>query len=181
MGLGLSIGVLGTLVWSFFNPLWASTIFLLVFVLALEGYIFLMSIKDRPHHLEPFSDPFNLNPDEANVVKKYHLFFKFPMASQQFSAAISLIQISTLVWVPWLIYSKLWIAAIAIAINYFIAERLAMQLNPRLFMHRRLKGPFFAGTALKVFNTASTELIAIDSAFEKLHKYDERLHNANHQ
>lgn len=168
MGMILSAGVLGTLIWSFFNPLLASAVFLFVFVLIFEGYIYFVSRTDRPHHLKSWSDPFNLNPDEVLVVKKYHLFFKFPTASLQFSRTISAIQLSSLIWVPWLIHSRIWFSAILILINYFISERLAMQLNPRLYLSQRSKNLY-----------ASTELEAIDTAFEKFHKYDADLHKIN--
>ena len=118
-----------------------------------------MSRVGRPDALEPFTDPLYLNPDEVAVVKKYHLFFKFPFASREFSGALSGIQLSTFLWVPWLLYNGLWITAVAIAGNYFVASFLAMQLNPRLFL-QRASGP----AALY----AQSELLAIDSALAKL-------------
>jgi len=163
IGILITIGVLGTLIWSFFEPLWASKIFLFGFILAFEGYIYLMSRAGRPDNLEPFSEPFYLTPDEVSVVKKYHLFFKFPFASREFSGALSAVQLSSFIWVPWLLYSGLWLTAIAIGFNYFIAGWLAMQLNPRLFLQRGANGP------AAVF--AITELHAIDSALEKLQNH----------
>lgn len=155
----ISFGVFATLVWSFFNPIWASRVFLFVFIAAFEGYIFLMSRAGRPDHLEAFTEPFYLSPDELTVVKKYHLFFKFPFASRDFSGALSGIQLSTVIWVPWLLYNDMWLTAIAIGLNYFIVAPLAMQLNPRLFLSR-------AKGAAVLF--AHGELTAIESAFEKL-------------
>ena len=103
-------GAIATIVWSFFNPLWASKAFL-VLIAIFEGYIFLMSRAGRPDHLEAFTAPPDLNTDEVAVVKKYHLFFKFPFASREFSAALSAIQLSTFIWVPWLLYQGLWLTA----------------------------------------------------------------------
>lgn len=160
-GVLITLGVIGTLVWSYFDPLWASKVFLFGFIGLFEGYIFLMSRVGRPDGLEPFTEPLYLNPDEVTVVKKYHLFFKFPFASRQFSGAMSGIQLSTFIWVPWLLYNGLWFTAVAIGGNYFAASFLAMQLNPRLFLQRAL-GP----AALY----AQSELLAIDSAIEKLTK-----------
>lgn len=155
----ISFGAIATLVWSFFDPLWASKVFLFIFIAAFEGYIFLMSRAGQADRLEAFTEPLYLNPDEVVVIKKYNLFFKFPFASRDFSAALSAIQLSAFVWVPWLLYQGLWLTAIAIGVNYFIAASLAMQLNPRLFLSRAT-----GGVAL----FAHGELMAIESALEKL-------------
>lgn len=162
----ISFGVIGTLVWSFFSPLWASNVFLVFFVI-FEGYIFLMSRAGRPVTLEAFTEPLHLNTDEVAVVKKYHLFFRFPFASRDFSAAISAIQLSAFVWVPLLLYQGLWLTAIAIGANYFIAAPLAMQLNPRLFLSRAADAPTGPTGVLARFS-ARGELMAIESALEKL-------------
>lgn len=165
-GILISFGVIATIIWSFFTPLWASKVFLFGFIMAFESYIYLMSRVGRPDNLEPFSEPFYFNPEEVAVVKKYHLFFKFPFASREFSGAISGIQLSSFIWVPWLLYNGLWITAIAIGTNYFIAGWLAMQLNPRLFLQQGVNGP--------AAFIAISELQAIDSAFEKLQNYTPR-------
>lgn len=154
----ISIGVIGTLIWSFFSPPLAAKVFLIL-VAVFEGYIFLMSRTGRTDHLEAFSAPHYFNPDEVTVIKKYHLYFKFPLASRDFSAALSAIQLSAFVWVPWLLYQDLWLTAIAIGANYFIAAPLAMQLNPRLFLSR-------ATGTVALF--AHGERMAIESALEKL-------------
>lgn len=154
----ISIGVLGTLIWSFFSPALAAKVFLII-VAVFEGYIFLMSRAGRPDHLEAFSSPHYFNPDEVAVIKKYHLFFKFPFASRDFSAALSAIQLSSFIWVPWLLYQSQWLTGIAIGANYFIAAPLAMGLNPRLFLSRPTG-------AVALF--AHGELMAIESALEKL-------------
>jgi len=164
----ISFGVIGTLVWSFFSPLWASNVFLIFFVI-FEGFIFLMSRAGRSNHIDAFTAAYDLNTKEVAVVKKYHLFFRFPFASRDFSAAISAVQLSTFVWVPWLLYQGLWLTAIAIGFNYFIAAPLAMQLNPRLFLSRaadRLDALGPAGVLARI--SEGGELRAIESALEKL-------------
>lgn len=159
----ITFGVFGILIWSFFEPLWASKVFLFGFIMAFEGYIYVMSLIGRPDNLKSFSEPFYFNPDEVAVVKKYHIFFKFPFASRELSGAISGIQLSSFIWVPWLFYNGLWITAIAVAINYFIAGWFAMQLNPRLFLQQGLNGP----AAFMIID----EFQAVESAFEKLKNY----------
>lgn len=157
MGALISVGVIGNLIWSFFNPVLAAKVFIILVGL-FEGYIILMSRIGRPDNLGAFNPPYYLNPDEVAVVKRYHLFFRFPFASRELSAALSGIQLSSLVWVPWLLYQQEWLAAIALALNFFIAATLAMQLNPRLFLSRAS-----GVTAL----TASMELMSIQSALRK--------------
>lgn len=161
IGIFIQIAALITIIWSFFEPSLASKIFLFVFIVGFEGYIFLMWLAGKPRHLRPFTEPLFLAPDEVSVVKKYHLYFKFPFASRQFSGAISFVQILSFVWVPWLLYKGYWLTGVIIGINYFIAGSLAMQLNPRLFLQRA------TGAATLI---AINELQAIDSAKEKLFK-----------
>ncbi len=162
IGLIIIVSLLGNLIWSFFEPLWASKVFLFGFMLVFEGYIYLMSRAGRPDSLVAFSEPFRFNPDEVSVVKKYHLFFSFPFATREFSGAISGVQLSSFIWVPWLFYNGLWITAIAVGMNYFIAGWLAMHLNPRLFLQQGAN----TGHAF-----AMRELHAIESALEKLQNY----------
>jgi len=164
-GILITLGVIGTLVWSYFDPLWASKTFLFGIVGLFEGYIYLMSRAGRPDALEPFTEPLYLNPDEVAVVEKYHLFFKFPFASREFSGALSGIQLSTFIWVPWLFYNGFWVTAVAIGGNYFVASFLAMQLNPRLFLQQ-------ASGAAALY--AQCELLAIDSALTKLTRHPGR-------
>ena len=154
----VTLGSIGCLVWSYFEPSLASKVFIISFTLY-EGYIYLMSLTGQPRHLEAFTAPFYLNPEEVAVVKKYHLFFKFPMASSDFSAACSIIQLSSFIWVPWLLYQGLWPNAISIGANSFIAAYFATKLNPRMFLSRAT-----GAMALVV----QEELYTINSALEKL-------------
>lgn len=179
MGAIISIGILGSLIWSFYDPRSASLTYLCI-ILLFEGYIFWASKYDCPDQLEPLSEPFYLTADEVDVVKKYHLHFKFPMASQQFAGALTLTQLLMYVWVPWLLYSKLWIAALIIFVNYYVAGLLARVLSPQAYLKKVFHSPIEGDSVkqLSAMGKAGIELNAIRSAFEKFRNYDESIHEA---
>jgi len=130
IGLIIKILIAAALVWSFFMPDWASTNFILVFVVAFEGYIALMSLLGRPSQIEPFTSPLYLTPAEVAAIKRFHLFFRYPYASRQFSSVISTIQLASIILVPWLLYKGIWIKAAVLGLNYYSIGYLAVKLNP---------------------------------------------------
>jgi hypothetical protein len=150
--------ILATLIGSFFHYAFPLRFFV-GFVAVFEGHMLLMSLIESRKSIPTFSSPYYFNPDEVNVLKTYPLFFKFPAASRDFSAALSAIQLSSFVWVPWLIYQAHWIEAIVIGANFFIAGRLSMKLNPILFLSR--------ATGIDSI-IAAGQLGALQSALEKV-------------
>lgn len=125
----LKIISLAFIVWSFFGPIIASTIFISFFVI-LEGWLLLVHFSNKPkYNLRYFT------PSELKVLKKYHLYFRYPFSSKSFSSTVSGIQLSAFIFVPWLLFNKIWMQAIIIGINYFIAGKIAVKLNPRFFLH----------------------------------------------
>lgn len=127
--------VISTLAGSLFDLSVSVKIFV-AYTAIFEGWIILMSRLEARKEIEPFSPPCYFNPDEIYVIRQYPLFFKFPYASRDFSAALSFIQLSTFLWVPWLLYQGAWLGAVAISLNFFIAAPLSMKLNPQLFLSR---------------------------------------------
>jgi len=94
------------------------------------------------------------------VLRKYHLYFRYPFASRSFSSILSGIQLSAFIWVPWLLYNRLWIPAIFIGLNYFIAGPIAVKLNPRFFLHDAVEN--------KGNRYFLSEMMAVDSVCEKI-------------
>lgn len=132
---GMPLFVIGAalLVWSIWSPWLASTAFILIFALV-EGYVLL---GQRAAGLNPDSQQWNL--EEIVVLREYPLYFRFPMASRSLSGALSGVQLSVFLWVPWLLYNQLWWQAILIGVNYFLAGRLAFKLNPRGLLHHAVE------------------------------------------
>lgn len=129
----LSVIVLLLMIYSFFEPKYAS-IFYLIFLLIFEGYLILLDMSGENVN----TSKFNLDILEEKIFKKYFLFFYFPYLSKQLSSVLSGIQILTFIWVPWLlIKGQIW-QSILIGLNYFIAGYLAAKLNPLFFLHRAI-------------------------------------------
>jgi len=116
-------------IYSLFQPYTAAIVYFL-FIFLFEGYIFLtykIPKNNWDHTL--FSD------QEILILNRYKLFFLYPFASKSFSSLLSGIQLSAFLWVPWLVYNKIWLFALFIGLNYFIGAKLSVKLNPILFLH----------------------------------------------
>lgn len=131
MAIFLYPGIIILLISSFFEPKYASIVYL-VFLLIFEGYLVLLNMSGQ--NID--TSNFNLDLIEKEIFKKYYLFFCFPYTSKQLSSVLSGIQIFTFIWVPWLlIKGQIW-QAILIGLNYFIAGFLSVKLNPLFFLYR---------------------------------------------
>lgn len=105
--------------------------------------------------------------EEVNVIERYRLFFQYPTASRMLSPMLSAIQLSVFLLVPWLLFKGLYVQAIIIGANYFIASQLAVILNPQFFLHDNLdKGKIKDQNYRDRF---TRDMHAIDSALEKMY------------
>lgn len=141
------------IIWLFFDPTVASYSFV-VFIIIFEGHI-LFANKINPAFRE-----LDMNSDELAALNKYHLYFRFPFASRQYSTAISGVQLSTFIWVPWLLYNSLWVLAIIIGFNYFLTSIIAPRLNPRFYLHDAVES--------RGMSQYLPEMEAVDSVCEKI-------------
>lgn len=150
----LKLLAFGILIWSFFQPLIAAIVFVTLIVL-FEGWLLLSNIFWKPKVNTDY-----WTTEEQAAIRKYHLYFRYPFASRSFSSTLSGIQLSAFIWVPWLLYNRIWIPAIIIGLNYFIAAPLVLKLNPQSFFHDAVE------------NRGNTDLLpemmAIDSVSEKI-------------
>jgi|GEM_PF-2030481 len=151
--------LLAIIIYSFWNPLVASTIFITIIGL-FEIWIILAQWQGK--NIVPKDDKWSFQ--EFETIKKYYTFFRYPFAAKIFSATLSMIQLSVFIWVPWLIYRNLWIPAILIGINYFIAGTLAVKLNPRHFLHDAVEKQ--NGTQYL------SEMLMVDTIIEKMWNID---------
>lgn len=120
-----------------------------------QGWILLAHMLARPA-----LDPTKWSPAELSALRKYFIYFRYPSAAKIFSGACSAIGLSAFLWVPWLVYKGFWIRAILIGLNYFLANGLAVNLNPQLFLRDAV--------VKKGKQTQLPELLAVESISEKL-------------
>jgi hypothetical protein len=127
----MKILVIIILISSFFYPLQASWFFIIFFT-SLEGCLSLVSFMKQEKGLAKYA---HLNNEEKQILEKYYLYFRYPFASKSFSTTLSLISLSTIIFVPWLLYNHLWLQSIIIFFNYFLAGMLSSGLNIRFYLH----------------------------------------------
>lgn len=119
---------MGLFVWSLFYPIVASYVFVGLAALFV-AYLFVIDICTRP---EP--DTLVWTPEEIQVIRKYHLALRFPFAARGYSCYLNGIRWSSLVWVPWMLWNRLWIPAAFLAINFFLTASLCFRLDPFFFL-----------------------------------------------
>ena len=142
---------------AFFNTAWGVGVFFCVFGL-FELYVWAMDCLGRPK-VEPYTNPMGFGVDEARIFSKYHLFFKYPSACSGFSGLLSAVQLSTLIWVPLLLFRHFWVAAAIIAVNWYLAGWLAMRLNPARFLNDMVKkGHTVMAADLSAFNSVCEQI-----------------------
>ena len=133
---------LGFLIWSIFSPINASIAFICLFAVVEGWFLFLDMIKSPD--LQLMKSKYCLTDSELRVFNKYYIFYKFPNLSSKTSVAMSGFQYSAFLWVPWLLYNRLWILAIVTGLNFFLANYLSKKLKPLLFaFHANPKDPIY--------------------------------------
>lgn len=146
------------LIISFLYPLQASWVFI-AFLVFLEGYLFLTSIRRK----YSFSRDISFNEEERKIIEKHHLYFRYPFTARSLSTSLSFIALSAIIFVPWLLYNHLWLQAVIIGLNYFIAQLLSTKLNIRFYLHdavERLKK-----------EEHRKEMMMVDSICEKISNF----------
>lgn len=118
------------LVTSFFYPTLASWVFVAFFVI-LEAYVLVTSRKRE----NSFAGGAHFNQEEKQTIEKYHLYFRYPYTAKSLSTSLSLIALSGIIWVPWLLYNHLWLQAIIVGLNYIVAQHFSTKLNIRFYLH----------------------------------------------
>lgn len=149
-------------IFSFFSPSIGSWSFIGMAVLFETYALFLNLSKAKVKN----NDKKYTN-DEVEIIERYHIFFRYPMASRMLSPLFSAIQLSAFVLVPWLLLNGLFIQAILIGINYFVAQQFAVILNPQFFLHDNIdKGKIKDPIAKLQF---TRDMHTIDSALKKMY------------
>ena len=158
----LILGVtLWLLCWSFSEPVTAASWFI-AFCALIDVWLIALQKTQRPKSLEPGTAPHFLTPDEVQVVLEYPLLFKYPLTAYSIFSGLNYLQLASGIWVIWLVYSGHWPLAIPIAINFMIASKLGVMLEPRPW-HTRIAN----GNRGDASSISQVYLETIQSVFEK--------------
>ena len=114
--------------WSLFHTTVASYAFVVLAGLFV-AYLFFMDKGTRP---EP--DPELWTPDEIKVIREYHLALRFPFGARDFSCHLNGIRWSSLIWIPWMLWHRLWVPAGFLAVNFLATASLSVRLDPFFFL-----------------------------------------------
>ena len=76
-----------------------------------------------------------------------------------FSNLLNGIRLSTIIWVPWLLWNKVWIPASFLALYFFISASISVRLDPFFFLNNAVS------KGMKEYNR---ELLLLSHVFEKL-------------
>jgi hypothetical protein len=71
-----------------------------------------------------------LEADEADIVRRYPLYFARPALARECASTLSAIGLATLVLVPWLTYRLQWAQAILIGVMLFAVARMTKLMSP---------------------------------------------------
>ncbi len=116
---------------AFFYPIDVSWFFIIFFVI-FEGYLLLLDLRGKKIKI---SNKINFTEEEKIIIKRYHLYFRYPFTAKSFSTTLSLIALSGIPLSIWFLFNGLWPQAIIIGINIWISGMLSSKLNTRFFLH----------------------------------------------
>jgi hypothetical protein len=71
-----------------------------------------------------------LEADEADIVRRYPLYFARPALARECASTLSAIGLASLVLVPWLTYKLQWAQAALIGVMLFAVARLTRLMSP---------------------------------------------------
>jgi hypothetical protein len=155
-GLG-ALAVAALAGWGFLDPRHASWAFAAAEFAFLAWLARELRRADAPALRASACEP--LEPDEADIVQRYPLYFARPAFARECASTLAALGLASLVLVPWFTYKLQWAPAILIGILLFAVGRLTKLLSPVYAL--RLAGAKGDREALRL-------LSAHDSAARKL-------------
>lgn len=151
------------LIWGFFSPATASWTFIGLFIAIFEGHSLVMYLTHRSKvSIKPDEPPYFLSPDELLVVRKYPVLFMLPFAAMEYARGLAGIPLTSYAWVPWLLYSGLYVQGAIIVVNFFLVNQLVVRIDPRNFYQQAMQ----TGNVPK---WVVDEIQSCESAMSKLH------------
>ena len=76
--------------------------------------------------------PYNLSPEEAELVGRYRFHFTYPGVARQSASILAAIGLASLVLAPWLTIKHQLVEAILLGANLFAVARFTKTLSPML-------------------------------------------------
>lgn len=119
---------LALFVWSLFQPSIAGYVYITLAAIFV-GYLFFTDIAGRPK-----PDSLLWRPEEARVIRDYHLALRFPSGARDFSCFLNGIRWSGLIWIPWMLWNHLWIPAGFLAAIFICTSSMSVRLDPFFFL-----------------------------------------------
>lgn len=154
--------ILGIVILAFFEPLLGSWVFIIITAFLEVWVVLTNSIKIKVKNSNN-----KYTPHEVEMIEKYRIFFKYPFLSRNLSPIFSGIQLAIFPLVPWFLIKGLYIQAVIIGLNYFVATQLVVILNPQFFLHDNLDKGKIKDLIQEVRFRKDME--AIDSALKKMY------------
>lgn len=113
-------------IWSLINFALPSYIYSGIVVLFSVYLIFIDMLKPTP-------DSSAYSEREIQIIRKYHLYIKYPSGSKIFSIVLNTFRWSAIVWVPWLYWNHSWILGSILLLNFIFLGGLSVRLDPIFF------------------------------------------------
>lgn len=125
---------LGFFVWSVFSPAIAAYCYLGFSVFLVAVVVFF----DRS--ARPTPNAAMWTPEEIRLWKKYHLAIRYPLGSRVWSGYFDGTRLLLIfIWVPWLLWSRLWIPAILSLVYYLAVGPVVLRLSPFFYLSDAVK------------------------------------------
>lgn len=114
-------------VWSIYSPAMAGYFYIGACTL-FAIYVFVLDAS------RPIPDENNWNENEAYILRKYHVSLKYPNVARDLSGYLGGISIAAWIWVPWLLYNRLWFIAAFFPVYHIIVTPLAIKYDPDFYV-----------------------------------------------
>ncbi len=119
------LAALGIFIWSLFSPEIAGYSYIAAMLL-LEIWHYLVELISRPN-----PDPEYWDDEEIEIIRKYHIFIRYPFGARVISTAINGFRtIGLFLFSPWMLYNKIWICAAIAIVNYILVGPLIVRFDP---------------------------------------------------
>ncbi len=109
---------------SFFAPVVALSIYVIM-VVALDALVFL---ADGAARTPP--DRLTLSLVEREVFSRHSVYIRLPGGSSEVCAALQATRWLSLLWVPWLFWSELWLPAGLLVVHFLVTSAISVRMNP---------------------------------------------------
>ena len=115
-------------IWAIFMPTIGGWAFVGLYVV-FEAYLFFIDSS------KPNPDPAAWNPDEIEILRKYHLALRFSFGSKDMSCHLNGFRwIGLFFMTPLLLWNHMWLAAAIAVGSFFITGSLSVRLDPFFFL-----------------------------------------------